>query len=240
MQDTFTIAFKKAKDIKPEAFLTYLQKVTVHESIRKRDTALRQQNIQVQLDEHRSNLAESTEIFLPETHFQNKESKTELLQILRTLPKRQWKMIYMYYYAEFSTKEIVEMLDCSEGHVRNTMHIARQTLKAKLEGTKISLKGTVLLPLSAIFILEEEAFAATYTPPPLRGLAESAGQATVTTAAKSATPYIVSVNCGFRQISDFEVHMDSSKPSQNSPSLSHFVSGLLADCLALISSCLIN
>ena len=205
VQEVFAIAFKKVNDIQPEAFVSYLRRVAINESIRKRDATYKQENIQTELDEQSYSLVELNENFLPAQHFENEESKVALLKVIKSLPKRQWEMIYMYYFAEFSTKEIAEMLGCTEIHVRKTMHIARQNLKDKL-GSKTAAKALVLLPLASLFLLEEQAFAASYTPTVIAGgvvagyttTTSTTGATTGTTAAtvattatKLATPYII-------------------------------------------------
>ena len=48
-----------------------------------------------------------------------------------------------------------------------------------------------MVPLAALFLFEETAFAATYTPPLLGGYGVGSGQAIATTATKTATPYIL-------------------------------------------------
>jgi len=167
VQDTFLIAFKKAGTLKSETFMGYLRKIAIHESLRKRNANLRTQNYVVSVDDEQTeNLPELNTDFLPEQHLQDKENRTELLRIIKSLPVIQWEMIYMFYYADFSTKEIALLYDCSESNVYNTLRRARNTIKSKLEGTdsKYSLKGMALAPLAALFFIEEEIFAASYIP----------------------------------------------------------------------------
>jgi len=197
VQDTFLIAFKKAGTLKSETFMGYLRKIAIHESLRKRNANLRLQNYVVSIDDEQAeNLPELNIDFLPEQHLQDKESRTELLQIIKSLPVMQWEMVYMYYYANFSTKEIAHLYNCSGSNVYDHLRRARNTIKTKLEATdsKYSLKGMALAPLAAIFIIEEEIFAASYIPTaaPSIAVADAVGK-TATLTATSTKAYAVAV-----------------------------------------------
>jgi len=188
VQDTFLIAFKKAGTLKSETFMGYLRKIAIHESLRKRNENLRLQNYVVSVDEQTENIPELNTIFLPEQHLQDKENRAELLRIIKSLPKIQWEMVYMYYYADFSTKEISILYDCSESNVYNTLRRARKAIKSKLEGMgkKAVVKGMALLPLAALFFMEEEIFAASYIPAAVQSIAE-VGIAEITAVAGEIT-----------------------------------------------------
>jgi len=155
VQDTFLIAFKKAGTLKCETFMAYLRKIAIHESLRKRNANLRLQNYVVSMDEEQTkNHPELNTDFLPEQNLQNKEYRIELLQIIKSLPKRQWQMVYMYYYANLSTSEIAELMDCTVHSTHQTLSTARKTIKPKLGAT----------PLAALLFMEEQIFAAGYIP----------------------------------------------------------------------------
>ena len=167
VQDTFLIAFKKTGMLKSDTFMGYLRKIAIHESLRKRKGNLRLQKYVVSMDDEQTeNMPELDTDFLPEQHLQDKENRAELLQIIKSLPQMQWEMIYMYYYADFRTEEIASLYNCSTSNVRKTLRNARSTIKSKLEGTgkKTAVKGMALLPLAALFFMEEEVFAASYVP----------------------------------------------------------------------------
>ena len=160
IQETFLIAFRKASELRADTLLAYLRKIAVHECYRKLNKNM-QGYILPYDDKYAENQADLDEDFLPENYLQNKESREELLSTIKSLPEKQWKMIYLYYYAEFSTKEIANMYSCSDRNVRKILHTAREAIKAKLGG-KI-YKVVALAPLAALFLAEEQAFAAGYT-----------------------------------------------------------------------------
>jgi RNA polymerase sigma-70 factor (ECF subfamily) len=51
-----------------------------------------------------------------------------------SLPANLKDVIVLYYYQEFTTKEISKILDTAEGTVRSRLHRARELLKKKLSG----------------------------------------------------------------------------------------------------------
>jgi len=159
IQETFLIAFRKASELRADTLLAYLRKIAVHECYRKLNKNM-QEYILPYDDKYVENQADLDEDFLPENYLQNKESREELLSTIKSLPEKQWKMIYLYYYAEFSTKEIAGMYSCSDRNVRKILHTAREAIKAKLGGQ--IYKVVALAPLAALFLAEEQAFAAGY------------------------------------------------------------------------------
>ena len=195
VQDTFVIAYKKAAELRGDTLLAYLRKIAIHRSLRKRNANLRLQEHVITVDgEQTENHHELDTDFLPEAYLQNKENRVELLQIIKSLPQMQWKMIFMYYYASFSTNEIAELLDCTVHHVYKTLYLARKTIKDKLEGTnqKKAAKGAGVASFAALFFLEEEAFVASYvslTAPSVAG-AGIAGKV-ATAAATSTKGYVI-------------------------------------------------
>jgi len=165
MQDTFVVAFKKSNELRGTTLLPYLRKIAVNLCYHKRNKRTRQQEYVVYSQDTHEEHAELSADFLPEECLQNKENRTELLQIIERLPQRQREMVYLYYFVDISTDEIARMLNTSTNNVYKTLHTARQTIKRKLEETdkKVIVGGVALAPLAALFLLEEQAFAASYT-----------------------------------------------------------------------------
>ena len=189
VQDTFVIAFKKANELRGETLLPYLRKIAVRQCYHKRKKSNRHQEYTVYMDDAAEECAELTTGFLPEEYLQNKESCAELFQIVDRLPQRQREMIYLYYYIDISTGEIASLLNTSTSNVYKTLHTARQAIKGRLEGAdkRLAVGGVALAPLAALFLIEEQAFTASYV-----GIAgvEIACAAAVT-AAKSASAYAI-------------------------------------------------
>lgn len=56
--------------------------------------------------------------------------------ILKQLPKRYNVILYLFYYEDYSIKEIAEILKLKEGNVKVLLHRARLALKKQLEEEK--------------------------------------------------------------------------------------------------------
>jgi len=167
VQDTFLNVFKKAGTLKGETFMALLRKIAIYTCLRKRNTNLRLQQFVITVDdEQKESYPELHTDFLPEAYLQDKENRIELLQVIKSLPEKQWKMIYMYYYAEFNTEEIAQVMECSSGYVRHSLFKARNTIKAKLEAKdkRYDANATAFIPIAGILFAEETAFVASYVP----------------------------------------------------------------------------
>ena len=62
------------------------------------------------------------------------EESFELLETIRTLPEKDRDAVYLYYYEEYSTKEVANLLGEREGTTRSRLSRARQKLRAIMEG----------------------------------------------------------------------------------------------------------
>jgi len=178
VQDTFAIIYKKQKELKPETFLPYLRKIATNACYQKHKKASRQVEQVTYSEQFENDLPELDEDFLPEEYLENKESRSELIKVLKQLPPKQNEMIVMYYYAQMSTAEIAKNHNCSTQNVNKTLRAARATIKTKLE-SKGFVKTLALVPLSAVLFVEETAYATSYV--------VSAGIMTATTTATIAT-----------------------------------------------------
>lgn len=62
------------------------------------------------------------------------ESDRSLFEALCTLPAKERVVLQLYYYENYTTKEMSEMLSISEAAVRKRLMRARRALKEKLKG----------------------------------------------------------------------------------------------------------
>jgi len=187
VQDTFMIAFKKANELRAETFMAYLRKIAANLCYHKNKKTNRELEYFIQLDEKAQEHTELDDNFMPESYLQNKERQGELQRIIRRLPKKQSEMIYLYYYADFSTEEIARLLNIAAPAVRKTLQRARQTIKVKLESTGQVSHAIALVPLLDIFLVEEAAFAASYIGAASGGTAVAAIATTNATGAAATT-----------------------------------------------------
>lgn len=63
----------------------------------------------------------------------NEQSHSDLYNAVMWLPKFQRIAIHLFYYEDYSTKEIANMLNKNETTVRSYLHRARKKLKSLLE-----------------------------------------------------------------------------------------------------------
>jgi len=167
VQDTFVIAFKKAQELRSETLLGYLRKIAIHECFRRRKANSWHMANQATMDEMLDTLPELDKTILPEDALLNKEQQSQLLVEISKLPKNQREMVYLYYYMDFSVQQIAELMSCSANSVYLVLKRARQSIKRKLEeghATILAANALVLLPLGILFVAEEAAYVATYTP----------------------------------------------------------------------------
>ena len=62
--------------------------------------------------------------------------KSELYDLVMKLPPKYRQVVYLYYYEEFSVKEVAEVLRISETAVQTRLQRARKKLKDQLGGRK--------------------------------------------------------------------------------------------------------
>lgn len=74
---------------------------------------------------------------LPEqavTPFDKQESL--LFEIFQTLPKKQREVVYLYYFEDYSIKEIAKLLERNESTVQSQLFAARKRMKKQFSATK--------------------------------------------------------------------------------------------------------
>ena len=62
-----------------------------------------------------------------------RELREDLLAEVRDLDVKQRTVIVLYYFNQFSTKEISRIMGCMEGTVKSRLYTARKNLKERLE-----------------------------------------------------------------------------------------------------------
>lgn len=68
----------------------------------------------------------------PENILVNKDEKIMLVQVLKTLPPLQQQAVVLRYIQEFSYKEISEIMEKSEGAVKQLLHRGLKTLRERM------------------------------------------------------------------------------------------------------------
>lgn len=65
------------------------------------------------------------------------EDDMEILKKIKALPEKYGEVLYLYYYEEYSVKEISGILDKNENTVSSLLRRARQKMKIELEKEEI-------------------------------------------------------------------------------------------------------
>lgn len=103
-------------------------------------------------EEFENSIKDERDTFSPEDNIDYSETKRLMQEILDNLPEDQKLCVLMYYYEEFSIKEIAEVLECSEGTVKSRLNYARKKIKGEVE--ELERRGTKLYSIAPIpFIL---------------------------------------------------------------------------------------
>lgn len=93
----------------------------------------------------------------------DKEISDILLGMIEKLPVEQRVTIFMYYYQDYSIKEIAKFYGCSENTVKSRLNYAKKTMRIeaeKLENNGVKLRVVAVLPfLFALFANERKVFA---------------------------------------------------------------------------------
>ncbi len=70
---------------------------------------------------------------IPDISEDNKQDYFELHEAVENLPKKQKLVLVMYYFKDYTVKEISEILKLPEGTVKSRLHSAKSTIKRRLE-----------------------------------------------------------------------------------------------------------
>jgi len=66
---------------------------------------------------------------LPDMPVENEEKDGEVLEYIKKLPDKYREVIYLYYYEEYSVKEIANILERKESTIQTQLSAAREKLK---------------------------------------------------------------------------------------------------------------
>lgn len=134
VQEVFVSCYISIKGLQnPEYFKTWFYRVLTRTAWRYMDKEKRlipvEDILKKSEDSHRNSSLEKLEL---------KESSELIYQeIIKLKPKIQTTLI-LYYYNEFSVKEIAQIMECLEGTVKSRLHTGRRKLKLSLTELKIS------------------------------------------------------------------------------------------------------
>lgn len=126
VQDVFIKFYNKSDQFEARSKVrTYLVKMTVnqaHDYLR--SWRYKKEMLLEGLSIKRNDTMKSTEQL-----FHAQLEKSELVSKMITLPVQSREILYLYYFEEFTTREIANLLKLSEGNVRTRLSRARTQLK---------------------------------------------------------------------------------------------------------------
>ncbi len=132
MQDTYLTAFKNIGQLRlPSGFGAWIEQIAVN---RCKNILRQNQPVPVDDDILKETLLTEDEFTIPEKYIIDKEKRSILMDIMRTkLTELQYQTIILYYFNNLSASEIAEIMECSEGAVKNRLSKARAAIKKAIE-----------------------------------------------------------------------------------------------------------
>ena len=135
VQEVFVSCYNSIKNLKhPEYFKTWFYRILTRTTWRYMDKEKRlipvEDIFRKSEDSHENSSLEKLE--------QKESSKLIYREILKLKPKLQTTLI-LYYYNEFSVKEIAQIMECLEGTVKSRLYTGRRKLKVNLTKQEMSI-----------------------------------------------------------------------------------------------------
>lgn len=127
----------KAPDEKSLAKLADIPLARLNELMAKAQPWLSLDQFFVRGDERGNELGDllaDDKVISPEDEVIMRENREYLREAFRSLPQREQKIMYLYYYEDLTLKEIAAIFDISEARVCQLHGICLLSLRAKLEG----------------------------------------------------------------------------------------------------------
>ena len=90
--------------------------------------------IRICIDEARKNARHASVPLNEEIAAAYSEESFELLDTIRQLPEKDRDAVYLYYYEEYTVKDVAKLLGEREGTTRSRLSRARKKLRAIMEG----------------------------------------------------------------------------------------------------------
>lgn len=124
----------EAEDVVQTTFERLMKRQPRFESREHEKAWLIKTAIRICIDEARKNARHANVPLNEEIAAAYSEESFELLDTIRQLPEKDRDAVYLYYYEEYTIREIAKLLGEREGTTRSRLSRARQKLKAIMEG----------------------------------------------------------------------------------------------------------
>ncbi|AQQ55071.1 RNA polymerase subunit sigma-70 [Planococcus lenghuensis] len=128
-QEVFIAYYKKSDQFSHQASLkTYLSKITINKC---RDYLRSWKNRRIIFTDFLSNIVSPGQA--PEISLVREEGRTSLADEILKLPLKYREVIILFYYQEFSIKEIGTLIECNENTVKTRLRRAKDLLRDQLD-----------------------------------------------------------------------------------------------------------
>ncbi len=170
VQDTFIQAFRSLDTMvysegKFQAWMRRIAHNATVDYVRKKKPVLFSE---METDDEATGIdfKDEREDHMPESVIDKNETTRLIQEILNTLSDEQRLAVGMYYYEQYSIKEIAETISVSEGTVKSRLNYARRKIEEKVR--QLEKKGTKLYGLSPVpfllFLFRNQGVQTTETP----------------------------------------------------------------------------
>jgi RNA polymerase sigma factor (sigma-70 family) len=154
VQEAFVSAYDNIRKLrKPEAFSSWFGRIlctTVAQAARK------SARVSAWDDEAMSELPEINDELLPESSYESREKRQQVMDAVNALPTKQRLCVFAFYFQRLNIADIAESQQTSDNAVKNALYHARLSLEQKLAPTMAASAFTV--PIGFVFDSEYNAF----------------------------------------------------------------------------------
>ena len=147
----------------PKAFRAWLNTITENE-IRRYFAKNSKNSTVINLDEYLNNndFEEDDDDILPYEYTIKEEDRQIVMEIIHTLPERQKKAIFLYYYECLNVSETARAMDISQSTVSHYLNLARDKIRSEIQSLSLktgTLFGISYLPIGGLLanVLQQEA-----------------------------------------------------------------------------------
>ena len=123
-----------AEDAVQETLIRFFRKAPVFRGAEHEKAWLIRTAIRICIDESRRASRRTSVPLNEEIASAYSQESFELLETIRTLPEKDRDAVYLFYYEEYSTKDVARILGEREGTTRSRLSRARKKLRTMMEG----------------------------------------------------------------------------------------------------------
>ncbi|MDE7137843.1 MAG: sigma-70 family RNA polymerase sigma factor, partial [Ruminococcus sp.] len=130
VQETYLSAYRNLDRLdEPSKFSVWLERTAVNKCM-----DFLRKKVPVPSEDIEEMIEEEKTVVLPEQCITDFENRRIVMDIMReNLSELQYQTVFMYYFNNFTVRETAEIMQCSEGAVKNRLSTARLKIKIGVE-----------------------------------------------------------------------------------------------------------